>query len=206
MRLLTSLSTALLLGAWLCTLYAAPVAAQERVRAKVGIQLHSGEHTAAAKSTENVKQGDALRIYIVPENDAYIYIVHNDGSAITLLNAQNASTKIAKGTQIVLPSPEKFYQIDGTSSQEAITVLCSPTELRDVMKLASAPKASPQHWLTLEQTLTDKSKIQLGQQADKPFQIAGNVRSIGTETFADTLPISSGNTLVVKKYVFQVQK
>ena len=65
----------------------------------------------------------------------------------------------------------------------------------------------PQHkWITLEKTLLEKSKIALTQKADKPFQIAGNVRSLSSNTVVDNLPISSGKTFVVKKYDFQVQK
>jgi hypothetical protein len=59
----------------------------------------------------------------VPEGDAYVYVVHNDGKTLTLLNAQNATTRITKGGLLTLPAPEKFYQIDGGSAKESITVL-----------------------------------------------------------------------------------
>ena len=116
--------------------------AQDRVRAKVGIQVRSGDRTAPAKATEMVKTGDSLRIYVVPENDAYVYVVHNDGKTLALLNAQNATTKVTKGVLVALPTPEQFYQIDGGSDKESITVLCSPTELREVASLFSAPHAA----------------------------------------------------------------
>ena len=73
------LSTAVLLGVWLCTPLALPAVAQDRVRAKVGIQVRSGERMAPARTTETVKTGDSLRVYVVPEDDAYVYVVHNDG-------------------------------------------------------------------------------------------------------------------------------
>ena len=88
------LSTAVILGVWLCTQLTSPAVAQDRVRAKVGIQVRSGDHMAPAKATEMVKTGDNLRVYVVPENDAYVYVVHNDGKNLTLLNAQHATTKI----------------------------------------------------------------------------------------------------------------
>src|SRR5207253_10920145 len=84
------LSTAVLLGVWLCAQLTSPAVAQDRVRAKVGTQVRSGERTAPAKTTETVKTGDSLRVYVVPENDAYVYVVHNDGKTLTLLNGQNA--------------------------------------------------------------------------------------------------------------------
>jgi hypothetical protein len=181
--------------------------AQDRVRAKVGIQVHSGDRTAPAKTTETVKKGDFLRVYVVPEDEAYVYVVHNDGKNLTLLNAQNATTKVTKGGLVTLPAPEKFYQIDGGSDKESITVLCSPTEIREVASLFSAPNVAQKNWLSLEKALLDKSKIDLSQPTDKPFQIAGNVRSMSNnDPFLNTLVIYSGKSLVAKKYDFQVQK
>src|SRR5207237_7398284 len=57
------LSTAVILGLWLCTQLTSPAVAQDRVRAKVGIQVRSGEHTATAKTTETGKTGASLRVY-----------------------------------------------------------------------------------------------------------------------------------------------
>ena len=204
---LSYLSTAVLLGVWLCTQLTSPAVAQDRVRAKVGIQVHSRERTAPAKTTETVKTGDFLRVYVVPEDDAYVYVVHNDGKNLTLLNAQNATTRATGGMPVTLPAAEKFYQIDGGSDRESITVICSPTEIRDIARLVSAPNMAQKNWLSLEKTLLDKGKIDLSQPADKPFQIAGNVRSMsGNDPFLNTLVIYSGKSLVAKKYDFQVQK
>jgi hypothetical protein len=183
--------------------------AQDRVRAKVGIgiQVRPGEPMAPAKSTERLKTGDFLRVYVVPEDDAYVYVVHNDGKNLTLLNAQNATTRVTGGMPVTLPAPEKFYQIDGGSDRESITVICSPTEIREVTSLVSTPTGSQKNWLSLEKALLDKSKFDLSQPTDKPFQIAGNVRSMSSnDPFLNTLVIYSGKSLVAKKYDFQVQK
>lgn len=200
------LGTAVYLGVWLCMQLPAPAAAQDRVRAKVGIQVRSGERSTPAKATETVKAGDFLRVYVVPEDNAYIYIVHTDGNTSTLLNAQDAHTQMPKGSVVTLPGPDTSYQIDGTSIKESITVICSPTELREVATMFRSPNVPQQNWTALEKTLLEKSKIDLTQKADKPFQIAGNVRSLDKNTVVDNLPISSGKTFVVKKYDFQVQK
>ena len=201
------LSMAVILGVWLCTQLTSPAIAQDRVRAKVGIQVRSGERTAPAKTTETVKTGDFLRVYVMPEGDAYVYVVHNDGKNLTLLNAQNATTRVTKGELVALPAPEQFYQVDGESDRESITVLCSPTEIREVANLFSAPNVTQKNWLSLEKTLLDKSKIDLSQPTDKPFQIAGNVRSMSNnDPFLNTLVIYSGKSMVAKKYDFQVQK
>jgi hypothetical protein len=185
------------------------VMAQDRVRAKIGIgiQVRPGELMARIKSTERLKPGDFLRVYVVPEGDAYVYVVHNVGKNLSLLNAQNATTRVPGGVPVILPAPEKFYQIDGGSDKESITVICSSTELHEVASLFSTPNVSQQNWLSLEKTLLDKSKIDLAQPADKPFQIAGNVRSMSNnDSFLNTLAIYSGKSLVMKKYDFQVQK
>ena len=203
------LSTAVILGVWLCTQFVSPAGAQDRVRAKIGIgmQVRPGEPMAPAKAAERVKTGDSLRVYVVPEGDAYVYVVHNDGKSLSLLNAQNATTRVPGGVPVTLPAPEKFYQIDGSSDRESITVICSPTEIRAVTNLLNSPNVSQKNWLSLEKELLDKSKIDLSQPTDKPFQIAGNVRSMGdNDPFLNTLVIYSGKSLVTKKYDFQVQK
>ena len=108
---------------------------------------------------------------------------------------------------VTLPAPEKFYQIDGGSDRESITVICSPTEIRAVANLLNSPNVPQKNWLSLEKELLDKSKIDLSQPTDKPFQIAGNVRSMSSnDPFLNTLVIYSGKSLVAKKYDFQVQK
>src|SRR5262245_4544151 len=138
----TSLShfgMAICLGVWLCTQLTAPVAAQDRMRAKVGIHIRSGERNTLAKGTEMVKVGDFLRVCVIPEDDAYVYVVHNDGKAPTLLNTQDAHSKMQKGSAIALPMNEDFYKIDGTSDTESITVICSPTEIREVTTLFRTP-------------------------------------------------------------------
>src|SRR5262245_45579163 len=113
------LNMAVILGVWLCTQITSPVVAQDRVRAKVGvgIQASPGAPMAAAKAVETVKAGYSLRVYVVPEHDAYLYVVHNDGKTLTLLNAQNATTKISGGGPVTLPGPDRFYQIDGGSDR-----------------------------------------------------------------------------------------
>jgi len=145
-------------------------------------------------------------VYVVPEDDAYVYVVHTNGHTPTLLNAPQAHTKVPKGSLVTSPGPEKFYQIDGTSTKESITVICSPTALRAVTTLFDTPNVPQKNWTSVEKELIEKSKIDLSQKTDKPFQIVGNVRSLTHNTFIDTMPIFSGKALVVKKYDFQVQK
>lgn len=183
-----------------------PATAQERVRAKVGLQVRSGERSSPAKTTDTVKAGDFVRVYVIPEEDAYVYVVYNDGKKASLLNAQEATTKLSKGVLVALPSPKQFYQVDGTSDKEAITIVCSPQEIPDITSILTAENVPPQRWLPVEKDLLDKSKIDVGQKAETPFRIAGNVRSLENDPFLDKLQIYSGKTLMVKKYELHVQK
>jgi hypothetical protein len=76
-----------------------------------------------------------------------------------------------------------------------------------VASLFSTPNVAQKDWLSLEKALLDKSKIDLSQPTDKPFQIAGNVRSMSnSDPFLNSLVIYAGKALVAKKYDFQVQK
>ncbi|MGE3540129.1 MAG: DUF4384 domain-containing protein [Candidatus Tectimicrobiota bacterium] len=181
-------------------------AAQERVRAKVGVEVLSGEHRNAAKATEKVKMGDAIRVHVMPEAEAYVYVVHNDGKMTTLLNARDVKTKTDKGERVILPNQTSSYKVDGMSEKEVITVICSPQELPEVTTLLSATSVPSSQWMPLEKSLLDRSKIDLGQKTDTPFQMAGNVRSLERDPFLDHLQIYSGKSLMVKKYELQVQK
>lgn len=201
-----SLGVVALLSVCLCALQISLVAAQERVRAKVGLQVRSGDRSSPAKSNDTVKTGDFVRVYVIPEDDAYVYVVHNDGKKLTLLNAKESKTKTSKGLTVALPTPSMFYQIDGASDREAITVICSPREIPEVTTLFNATDVAPKNWLPLEKDLLEKSKIDLGQKPESSFQIAGNVRSLENDPFLDKLQIYSGKALMVKKYELQVQK
>src|SRR5262245_28947220 len=221
---LSHLGTAICLGVWLCTQLTAPVAAQDRIGAKVGIEvLSSGQASrpASTTTTETVRAGDFLRVYVIPEDDAYVYIVNNDGKTLTLLNAQEAQKKVPKRFLITFPAPPtEVYEIVGKSDKESITVICSPTEVDEVVTLFRTTNVPQKDWTALETKLMNKSKIDLTQPAGKTAQIAGNVRgmpgnvrgmpgnvrSLHNDAFVDMMPIFSGRTLVVKRYDFQVQK
>jgi hypothetical protein len=196
------------LSIWLLVALVVCVHAEERMRAKLGIQINSNGDVRLAKATDPVKIGDRLRVYVLPAEDAYVYIVHNDGKQVVLLNANNAKAKTARGSVVILPELGKEYQIDGQSAAEYITVICSSQELPQVAKFFATPESSAQQqWVSLEKALMDDNKIELGQKEDI-IQIAGNVRSIPKEheLLIEKLPIFSGKALLAKKYAFQVQK
>lgn len=178
----------------------------ERVRAKVGIQVKSSDKAFSARSREVVKTGDFLRIYVHPETGSFLYVVHTDGKTVDMLNM--TEQKLQQST-VVLPSVQTFYKIDGNSTSERFTVICSPEALSDVASLAT--KEIPyKKWQGIENELIKKSRIELTAVEETPFSIGGNVRGTlddkETDPFVGNMQIFSGKGLLVKQYEFQVKK
>ncbi len=186
--------------------------AQHRVRAKIGIRIQSGDTIVRAKTKERITTRDLLRLYIIPEEDSYVYIVHTDKKSVNLLN-EKGKTQFKQGTIIIIPSDYSFdLRFDGANLRETLTIICSPTRLGDVETLLFKSVDVPYtKWVGLEKEMINKSKIPLGGKSEKPFPIAGSVRGIegyGTpnDPFLKDLRIYSGKSLLVKKYEFTVKK
>ena len=185
-----------------------PVFAQEeRVRAKVGIQIRSGDQIISAKSKDRLNVNDLIRIYVYPEETSHIYVVHSDLKEVTLLNVVQ---QMKRSSTLVMPSLDEFFQADGTSSTETFTIIISPKELTEVTEVLKNGTAPYKEWIGVEESLLDKSKIDLSQDVEKPFSIAGNVRGIEStsdiDPFVNSLKIFSGKSLLVKRYEFRVKK
>jgi hypothetical protein len=180
---------------------------QERVRATIGIQIKTNDQSIRAKKRDQLKAGDFLRIYVLPETCSHVYVVHSDQQQVVLLN--KGKEKILE-FGLVLPSPGTFYQVDGKSPFEVFTIICSPTELPEVEALFQKEEVSATQWVALEEPLINKSKISLSQTTEKPFPLAGNVRGgpnpLQTDPFVKELQTFSGESLVVKRYEFTVKK
>lgn len=178
----------------------------QRVRAKIGILVKSGERTSTARSREILKAGDSLRIYVHPEKALYLYLVHTDGKKVQLLNM--TAQKLESST-LVLPSVQAFYKVDGVSPYERFTIICSPHELPELSAMVSKD-FSPAKWQEVENELSKNSKIDLAVNDEAPFAIAGNVRggldNQNTDPVVSNLQIFSGNGVLVKQYEFQIKK
>ena len=68
-------------------------AGQEVVRAKVGVQILSGDSSRLAKSKDRLKAGNQLRIYVMPEKDSYVYVINSDRKHAVLLNPKMVKQK-----------------------------------------------------------------------------------------------------------------
>ena len=181
------------------------IAQEDFVRAKIGVLIKSEDKAIRSKSKGKLKAGDLVRVYVHPEKKAYVYIVHTDSETATLLNADQ---KKAESATLVLPSVQDFYEVDGNSSIENITIICSPNDIKEVSNLFKSGEAPRSKWKALEEKLHKKSKIDLTSKAEKPFSIAGNVRggSGAGDPFLKKLRIYTGKSLLVKRYEFRVKK
>ena len=185
---------------------AAPAYSQDNlVRAKIGILIKSKDSAIRAKKKERIRTGDRLRIYALPEKPSYVYVIHTDTKTATLLNAENQ--RIENGP-LTLPSLQNYYEIDGQSSTEIITIVCSPEKLTALIELFTSGQADQSAWASAEKNLVETSRIDLTHTAEKPFSIAGNVRggAVAADPFIEKLQTSSGKSLVVSRYEFRVKK
>ncbi|MCP4022184.1 MAG: DUF4384 domain-containing protein [Desulfobacteraceae bacterium] len=176
------------------------------IRAKIGIQISSGEKLKLAKSRDRLKTGDLIRIVIHPEKASYIYVIYSDKNIVSLLSM--VEQKI-KSSTLVLPSVNDYYQIDGKSSFETFAIIISSKGISEIQSIFQS-NPTIEKWSLLEQELKQKSKIKLNEKSDAPFAIAGNVRggisSDPTKSVLKDLKIFSGNGMIVKKYEFKVKK
>ena len=182
-------------------------AQEETVRAKIGIQIKSGDRTMRAKSYDRLKKDDLLRIYVHPERTSHVYVIHSDLKNVTLLN--NVQQKRQSST-LVMPSLQEFYQVDGESRTESFTIIISDGEVAEVSDAFKDGSASYKKWIRIEQRLFDENKIDLSQKTEKPFSISGTVRGVSgggdADPFVSKLQIFSGKSILVKRYEFKVKK
>lgn len=194
------LITVFLLGSFL------NAAGQELVRAKLGMEILTGDTSRLAKSRDRLKAGNQLRLYIMPESDSYVYVINSDKKNAVLLNPQTDRQKFSKGTLEVFPSTASLYEPGSSGRQEIFTVVCSVQPLAEITDLFSAGVIPYGDWTSLEKKLVEKSNISLGEKLDKPFAMAGTVRDAGTLKTEKELMVFSGKNLLVKSFNFEIKK
>lgn len=180
---------------------------QDFIRAKIGIQIRSGDKILRAKSRDRLKTGDYLRLYVHPEHSSFVYVIHSDQQQATLLNSVRQTEQ---SSTLVMPSLQQYYQVDGQSRTESFAIICSPEEIEEVSSLFEEGSVPRLEWERLEKELSSKSEIQLEGDTRKPFAIAGNVRGavgdVSGDPFSSKLQVFSGKKMVVKNYQFRVVK
>ena len=178
--------------------------AQESIQARIGLQNKSGDRILRAKAFDRAQVGDLLRVYVVPEEAAYVYVMHTDGQTVSLLNTEQRS-KIAKGDTVVLPGRDKFYLIKPGSTVERFTIICSSTEISDLTDLFASGEIASSKWSVLEKDLLEKAQPDLTTPIDKPIAMAGNTRGVDQDdAFVAQLQNFSSKSLLVKQYELKV--
>jgi hypothetical protein len=184
-----------------------PVRAQDnRVRAKIGIEIKSNEQSRSAKSLDDINTSDFIRVFVQPEEPSYVYVIHTDENQSTLLYMPQQKSQ---SSTMVMPSAKDYYRADGVSPEESFSIIISPTALTEIKDVFKSGTASADKWTTIEESLLEKSKINLSDEVEKPFAIAGNVRATdakNADPFINNLQIFSGKSLLIKRYEFRVKK
>ena len=157
---------------------------QQLVHAKVAIQVVSNGKVTTARSKDKLAEGDKLRLYIEPQEEMFLYVVHTDQNATGLLAKTNTSATAASEL-VVLPSESEYYEIDGNSSFEQITIICAKKRQPKIEALFSENAPSLAAWQETELALLQQYQIDLNESTDKPFGIAGNVRNLGENAAGD---------------------
>jgi hypothetical protein len=191
----------------------------QRVRARIGILIKSGERTMRAKGQETLKTGDRFQVHIKPEGAVHIYVVRSDRKTATLLKAIEQADP---GTGRILPGAGEFYKVSGESPVETVTIICSPQKLEELSPLLKS-QLSYEKWAPVEKELLARGEIELGTASAKPFPIAGAVKEMAgksrepsladeppgeskEDSLISEIPMFSGDTIIAKQYVFNIRK
>lgn len=106
--------------------------AQDIVKAEIGIKIISENKGArterAAITLDRVRANDDLQIFLYPEDNSILYLIHCDTKFSTLLMKDSLKSKVL----YILPASDSTYTIDGTSTRDNITILISPSKLKRV--------------------------------------------------------------------------
>jgi hypothetical protein len=176
------------------------------MRARIGIQVTSGDRTVRAGARERLRAGDRIRIWVAPEAPCRVYVVHADETRVSLLNDPEAQVF---PSALSLPPDRSHYTVDGESRLETVTVLVCPAKMPEMEPLESG-RMTVTAWGFLHDYLLRRSSLLTTREEEKPFAIAGNVRGAADpcpdDAFVRGLPLYSGRGLLVKDYAFMVQK
>jgi hypothetical protein len=177
---------------------------KDTVKAKIAILHKGGDIYNPLKTKDRLKAGEMLRVFVLPVKDCFVYVVHTgDKESFLLCKSQLKSKK----DTLLLPNPEDYYIFDEAGVKERITVFCSAKKINEIEKLFEKSELVPSNkWNELESKLIKMNKINLSEDSDKPFPLAGNVSSSVNEDFIETMQLFVGNEMLIRKYEIEVKK
>lgn len=180
------------------------LASDEKVRAKIAIEIRTGDDSLWARSRDNITSEDKLRIVVIPRSDLHVYVVYsNFGQAQLLMHEEVPAESVLK-----LPAGNNFFQVDGSKPQEAFWVVCSPEPLTAFEDGFANNQTSHDKWEKLAESLYEKGGMDIAQKMKKPISMAGAVRSLdmSEDQLKEDLLTFSGKSVLIKRFVFDVAK
>jgi hypothetical protein len=176
---------------------------QNVIKAKIAILHKSGDDFTVLRSNDRLRAGEMIRIFVQPEDDCYVYIIHSDYSESTLLCDKRISSK---SDTLILPSTSEYYVFDDKSPTAKVTIFCSINKINDINKLFNGKdEVKFSEWSPLEEELLNKYKKNFADKSEKPFPMAGNVSAINDE-FLNRQLVLSGKGAIIRKYDLEIKK
>ncbi len=177
---------------------------QKIIKAKIAILHKSGENYTRLKSSDRLFAGDLMRIFVLPLNDCYAYIIHSDNEGATIL--YDGTKKMFRQDTLMLPSSSEYYTFDAKSPRAKITIICSLNKIPDIDKLfKDKQEVNNSFWNKVESKVFAENIKDLNDKSDKPFSIAGNVSAIN-EDFLEQQITFTGNNMLIRKYDIEIKK
>jgi hypothetical protein len=176
---------------------------QDIIKAKIAILHKSGDDFNVLRSNDRLRAGEMIRIFVQPENDCYVYIIHSDNSESTLLYDKKLSSK---QDTLILPSTSEYYVFDDKSPTAKVVIFCSVKKIDDINKLFGRGDAAKlSSWDSLEEKLLKKYKKNFADKSEKPFPMAGNVSAVNDE-FLNRQLVLSGEGVIIRRYDLEIKK
>ena len=176
------------------------------LRASIGIEIHSNGQSLKAKANDRLTLGDKLSIFVIPEQDSFVYIINSNSKIASLIDLGGNQKKVLARSLRIYPSPSEGYRIDGNENIELFSIICSPKDLTSISQLFSGGSVAVGKWQSLEKIFIGDNQIISSSQPEDSFHFGGSLRSADTNPFINTLSISSGKALIVRRYQFDVKK
>jgi len=197
-----SLKKLLSLVIFTCFIFPSFVAADEVVRAKVGIQIIKDGNRDSGKKAGPMKNllspNESLMVHVTPETDIFVYIVNSNKTGAELLNPNEQSVK--KTETRIFPTANQSYKPDG-KNEEFITVIASAREQPKIKTLFASGPVSQEQWNQLEDDLLKNRPGLTANETSSIIEMGGTVRGLERKTRT-----SSGKGWIVKRYKFNVKK
>lgn len=177
---------------------------KDKVRAKIAIQVMTGDDSVWARARDKITTQDKLRVFVIPRTDLHVYVVYSNYSQAQLLLHE----KISEDAILKLPDGDHYFQVDGTKPQEAFWVVCSPEPLKQFEEQFADNQTSHGNWEKMAAGLYDKGGMDIAQKMKKPISMAGAVRSLdmSDDELKEDLLTFSGKSVLIKRFVFDVSE